>query len=92
MENCDDAYGFPPYPLIAESLYTRDGVDLRIAERSAVEGALAGAPSTLLRSTSMDWWQRVPALMTIDPGEEHPTAQPLPVALPLAAEGAGLQA
>ena len=61
MDNCDDAYGFPPYPLIAEYLYTRGGVDLRIAERSAVEGALAGAPATLLRSTSMDWWQRVPA-------------------------------
>ena len=75
MDNCDDAYGFPPYPLIAESLYTRGGVDLRIAERSAVEGALAGAPSTLLRSTSMDWWQRVPALMTIDPGEEQPAAR-----------------
>jgi len=92
MDNCDDAYGFPPYPLIAEYLYTRRGVDLRIAERSAVEGALAGAPSTLLRSTSMDWWQRVPALMTIDAGEEHPAAPPLPVALPLTPEGAGLQA
>ena len=29
MDNCDDAYGFPPYPLIAQYLYTRRGVDLR---------------------------------------------------------------
>jgi dolichol-phosphate mannosyltransferase len=65
MENCDDAYGFPPYPLIAEYLYTRRGIDLREAERGAVCGALASAPATLLRSTSMDWWTRVPALMGI---------------------------
>ena len=92
MDNCDDAYGFPPYPLIAEYLYTRGGVDLRDAERSAVQDALAGAPATLLRSTSMDWWQRVPELMTIDPSDEHPAAPALPVGLPLTAEGAGLQA
>ena len=66
MANCDDAYGFPPYPLIAQFLYTRAGVDLRAAERGAVSGALAGAPATLLRSTSMDWWQRVPAVIGID--------------------------
>jgi hypothetical protein len=33
MENCDDAYGFPPYPLIATFLHTRRGVDLRDGER-----------------------------------------------------------
>ena len=65
MDNCDDAYGFPPYPLIAEFLYTRRGVDLRIAERDAVCSALAGSPAALLRSTSMDWWQRVPQLMAL---------------------------
>jgi dolichol-phosphate mannosyltransferase len=65
MDNCDDAYGFPPYPLIAEYLYTRSGVDLREAERGAVCSALASAPATLLRSTSMDWWKRVPAVMGI---------------------------
>ena len=37
MENCDDAYGFPPYPLIAQHLYTRRGVDLRDAERYRLE-------------------------------------------------------
>lgn len=91
MENCDDAYGFPPYPLIAEYLYTRRGIDLRVAERRAVRGALASAPATLLRSTSMDWWQRVPELMAIDLSDEQPAAV-VPVAVPLAVEGAGLQA
>jgi glycosyltransferase involved in cell wall biosynthesis len=65
LDNCDDAYGFPPYPLIAEYLYTRSGVDLRESERGTVCSALASAPATLLRSTSMDWWKRVPAVMGI---------------------------
>jgi dolichol-phosphate mannosyltransferase len=76
MENCDDAYGFPPYPLIAEFLHTRRGVDLRDAERDVVRAALAGAPATLLRSTSMDWWRRVPAVMgiAVDEPIEEPQA------------------
>ena len=65
MDNCEDAYGFPPYPLIAEFLYTSRGVDLRESEREVVCSALAGAPATLLRSTTMDWWQRVPEVMGI---------------------------
>ena len=87
MENCDDAYGFPPYPLIAEHLYTRRGTDLREIERSAVQHALSRVPATLLRSTSMDWWQRVPQVMGI--AMDEPTE---PVSLPLgmafAVEGA----
>ena len=65
MENCDDAYGFPPYPLIAPFLYTRNGVDLRELELDVVRSGLGDMPATLLRSTTMDWWQRVPALMGI---------------------------
>jgi dolichol-phosphate mannosyltransferase len=65
MDNCDDAYGFPPYPLIAHFLYTNRGVDLRESERDTVCSALANAPATLLRSTTMDWWQRVPQVMGI---------------------------
>ena len=88
MDNCDDAYGFPPYPLIAEFLYTRRGVDLRIAERGAVCSALAGSPASLLRSTSMDWWQRVPQLMALDFGDQQPAVASMPVVLPITVEGA----
>jgi hypothetical protein len=98
MDNCDDAYGFPPYPLIAQYLYTRRGIDLRVAERSVVYSALAGAPATLLRSTSMDWWQRAPRLMALDleaaqpaqgqAGEAQPVPSGLQVVVPIAVEGA----
>jgi dolichol-phosphate mannosyltransferase len=87
MENCDDAYGFPPYPLIAQFLYTRRGVDLRERELDVVRNGLASAPATLLRSTSMDWWQRVPALMGIAL-EESPVSVSAPVPIVIAVESA----
>ncbi|MDX6540108.1 MAG: hypothetical protein QOI71_1718 [Gaiellales bacterium] len=77
MENCDDAYGFPPYPLISQFLYTRNGVDLRDLEQDVVRNGLGSVPATLLRSTSMDWWQRVPELMGITL-EEAPVHESLP--------------
>ncbi len=86
MANCDDAYGFPPYPLIAEFLSTRNGVDLREAERATVCSALERAPATLLRSTTMDWWQRVPSVMGIAAeGQSMHVSLPVGVAVP--AEG-----
>ena len=50
MENCDDAYGFPPYPVIQEQLHSRGGADLRGAERGghrARHGRPADAPAAL---------------------------------------------
>jgi putative flippase GtrA len=88
IANCDDAYGFPPYPLIAEFLYTRNGVDLREAERAAVGSALVGMPATLLRSTSMDWWQRVPAVMGIEPDESQVGSNLAPTGTPIVVESA----
>jgi putative flippase GtrA len=63
MENCDDAYGFPPYPVIQDFLHSRHGADLRGAERRTTAAALAGIPSLLLKSSTMDWWQRLPRLV-----------------------------
>jgi putative flippase GtrA len=63
MENCDDAYGFPPYPVIQDFLHSRNGADLRGAERRTTAAALAGVPSLLLKSSTMDWWQRLPRLV-----------------------------
>jgi hypothetical protein len=93
MENCDDAYGFPPYPLIAQHLYMRRGVDLRDAERYAISNALAGSFATLMRSSSMDWWQRVPELMGIEVGIEAPDHEQalsisIPVGTPISVESA----
>jgi hypothetical protein len=88
MENCDDAYGFPPYPLIAQYLYTRRGVDLRDAERHAITSALSGSTSTLMRSTSMDWWQRVPEVFGMDAAPDQPRTVTIPVGTPISVESA----
>ena len=63
MRNCEDAYGFPPYAAIEESLRRRNGTDLKNVERAIVASALSGLPAALMRSETMDWWQRVPEVV-----------------------------
>lgn len=60
LENCEDAYGFMPYPVIAPFLHRSNGSSLKPIERAIVASALAGRSATLLRSETMDWWQRLP--------------------------------
>ena len=88
MENCDDAYGFPPYPLIAEFLHTPPR--RRPAHRRARRGRARspGSSALLLRSTTMDWWQRVPLIMALDFGDQQPAVASMPVVLPITVEGA----
>jgi hypothetical protein len=63
LENCEDAYGFPPYPKIEGFLHSRDGMDLRSKEREIIRQAMDGRPTTIMRSDTMDWHTRLPALM-----------------------------
>ena len=63
MTNCEDAFGFPPYPVIQDFLHSRNGHDLRVSEREIVASALNGVPTTLVRSETMDWWERLPRVM-----------------------------
>ncbi len=63
MENCDDAYGFPPYPVIQKYLHSRNGADLKGDERDIATSAMDGLPTMLLKSTTMDWWRRLPVMM-----------------------------
>jgi glycosyltransferase involved in cell wall biosynthesis len=63
MTNCEDAYGFPPYSEIEDSLRRRNGNDLRDVERAIVASALSGVPAAVLRSESMDWWRRLPGVV-----------------------------
>jgi len=65
LSNCEDAYGFPPYSAIAPSLYRGRNRDLRLAERKIIASALDGIPALVLRSESMDWWQRLRLLMGV---------------------------
>ena len=64
MSNCEDAYGFPPYSSIEGSLRRRNGSDLKQVERAIVASALSGLPATLLRSETMDWWRRLPGVVS----------------------------
>jgi putative flippase GtrA len=63
LANCEDAYGFPPYGVIAPFLQRHNGTDLRAVERSIIQHALEGVPATLVRSETMDWWQRLPGVL-----------------------------
>jgi dolichol-phosphate mannosyltransferase len=64
LRNCEDAYGFPPYPAIEESLRRRNGADLKDVERDIIASALSGLPATVMRSETMDWWRRVPGVVS----------------------------
>ena len=64
MQNCEDAYGFPPYPAIEGFLRGGDGGDLKQVERGIVARALGGVPASVLRSESMDWWRRLPDVVS----------------------------
>jgi dolichol-phosphate mannosyltransferase len=63
MKNCEDAYGFPPYDAIACHLNNLNNEDLRFEEMSIIDHALAGRHAVLLRSESMDWSDRIQAIV-----------------------------
>ncbi len=94
LNNCEDAYGFPPYHSIAEFLYHANGVDLRQVEREIIINAMNALPAALIRSKNLEWWRRIPAFVgeevavhfrETDPSQSRAerSNQPLPVnALP----------
>jgi len=63
LQNCEDAYGFPPYEDIREFLYNDNGVDLREKEHAIIRQALGEMPATAIRSTNLDWWHQIPAFV-----------------------------
>jgi hypothetical protein len=69
LANCEDAYGFPPYPDIEHVLHSSNGSDWRAVEREIIARALAPTTATVLRSEHMDWFERLPALLqpALDP-------------------------
>jgi len=66
LQNCEDAYGFPPYEDLKEFLYIQDGVDLRKAEHAIIREALGELPATIIRSSTMDWWSQIPTFVNND--------------------------
>lgn len=61
LQNCEDAYGFPPYESIKEFLYCHEGYDLHEKETEIIRQALGNLPATVIRSNTMAWWSQIPS-------------------------------
>ena len=72
LANCEDAYGFPPYPVIQHWLHSRNGKDLQGMERSIITSALSGKPTQLLRSRDRNWYRMFPAMVEHAVGMRSP--------------------
>lgn len=71
MANCEDAYGFPPYPTIKTFLHGSNESDLRGVERGIVTQAFEGCSAMLLRSTTMDWAERIARVVHVPGAREE---------------------
>jgi glycosyltransferase involved in cell wall biosynthesis len=69
LSNCEDAYGFPPYPTIQHWLHSRNGKDLKAVERGIIVRALTGTPAQLLRSHDRNWYRMLPGVVAGVVGE-----------------------
>jgi dolichol-phosphate mannosyltransferase len=63
LANAEDAYGFPPYPILAEQISKWDGVDLHSAEREIVAATIENIPGTYMRDANYGWYKRLPQLI-----------------------------
>lgn len=61
--NAEDAYGFPPYPVIGPDLYQWDGVDLHTRERAIIAAAISGCSNLRVRSANFGWWKHIPRFL-----------------------------
>ena len=64
VANAEDAYGFPPYPVLADKLSHWNGQDLHTLEAEIVTEALEGLQGTYLKSANFGWYKRLPHLVT----------------------------
>ena len=71
LEDCEDAYGFPPYADLEPFLTRWAGRDLRPDERQIIAAALGDQPTTLIRREARDWWSRIGELYLWN-GSQHP--------------------
>ena len=68
VKNAEDAYGFPPYPILADSLSRWNGEDLHPAEQAIVDKALETITTVRLRDPKFNWWQRLPVATNLSIG------------------------
>jgi dolichol-phosphate mannosyltransferase len=68
LANAEDAYGFPPYPSIANALSNWNGEDLHQREREVVAAAINLLPAVQIASPRYDWYKTLPMrLKAIEP-------------------------
>jgi len=77
LANAEDAYGFPPYPMLAHELSSWKGEDLHTAEQAIVDNAIRAVPAVHIRRSNYDWYQRLLALLG-DFQAEAPAQAPIP--------------
>jgi putative flippase GtrA len=77
LDNCADAYGFPPYSHLEHFLHARSSVDLAAKESSIITGAIGDRPATLLSSSTRDWYLALPEVFGL-PAVAAPHLEPLP--------------
>jgi len=65
VNNAEDAYGFPPYPILADALSRWNGEDLHPQEQAIVDKALKPIPTVRLRDPKFNWWQRIPVVTNL---------------------------
>ena len=68
VRNAEDAYAFPPYPTLANSLSQWNGQDLHPREQSIVDEALKSIPTIRLRDPRFNWWKRLPLVTNLSMG------------------------
>lgn len=79
IANSEDAYGFPPYPVLADQMSTWDGADMHVEEQRIVREAIRNLPIVHIRRPGYDWYQRLPEVMAnVQQGTE--VAIPVPAA------------
>jgi hypothetical protein len=62
VRNAEDAYGFPPYPVLVNFLSKWKEEDLHPIEQSIVAEALTEVPTIRIRDPKFNWWQRLPVV------------------------------
>jgi dolichol-phosphate mannosyltransferase len=68
MANAEDAYGFPPYPALADQMSNWKGQDMHDAERAIVREALRDLQVVHIRRPGYDWYQRLPEVIKATSG------------------------
>lgn len=59
FENCEDAYGFPPYSVLESLLHSCADGDLRAMEHAIISAGLEGVAARLYGSSSMGWAESI---------------------------------